>query len=269
MDVWLQYKTVVPLAIAIMFSILGGVEFGFVFGFIIMVAMVVIDHCYATPEECKVIKEAKQRSKPVIVTELDNHVAVFSYAIKVHNSGFIETKKGWIGCIARPSYDELPDVDVNAELSPEQKKKHVKKRDLCAKIRELTTRVAFLPSAKVPILFGTVGKVPLTNMSSVSTLTYSGIDGNFTVNFGKDKATTNKKDLTAQVLFPVSFTDMKAYFNQSWDENQVESQLKWAENAGIAKGKELMGGKPDKLARYLGLILIGVGLALIILGLFT
>jgi hypothetical protein len=271
-DVTFMYKIVFPLLVGMLFLIVGGVELGAMMGAVIYIMLEFADYAYWTPDEAKILKEAKRKGATVVVREQDNHVALFSYTVDVRSSGAVKTNDGWIGFIARPAYESFePEVQEQTNSLVDEKKKKVRKRDLISAIRKLTTSTAFLRSAKVPILFATEGKAVLTNIPTISNLTYANETGvhNIPEKVVAAEAVVSHSPPTFQVAFPVSFTDLKPHVPQTWDENEVQSDRRISEAIGAEEERERMQGKNDKKLFYFAIIVFIGGLVLAALAVFN
>ena len=228
------------------------------------------------PKEAKKIGNASKNRKDILLLAHDNGSLNVEPAWRTHNEGFEETKsegnkfkRRWSGAL--PQRNEITPVAVTPEYTegfvPDgkggQMKASVVDEEKTAKKQEITERLAqdinmratkslFFPGAKTRVWLGVKSRAILLNIEGLAEYQ---ITEELKAKIGDD--------------FLVDLRALRSMIaNSSWNESQINGQ----EEDKIMEGKVLAGTQNEdfkKLALYLGVLLIGIGMFVGMLYLFT
>ena len=216
---------------------------------------------FREPRESKKTTQSAHQRRDMLFLAGDNNAINVYNAFRVHHEGAVETRtvgkkfrQHYTGFLSRRSpIEKIVDVEPvrnekdEIDFAATQKKQDITEK-LASYINSLMTRGCYLPGAKVRVWFGVEPMALLTSILGIAGLEMTSELKNF---FG-DAFLVDVKALNMMVV------------GNSWKESQINAQ----EADKIEEGKVLAGTQNEdfkKLALYLGVLLIGVG---VFLGMF-
>lgn len=217
---------------------------GFPAMFFVTIALWAIDHIWLTPDESKIIKKAKRKKRPLVIHVGDEGYAKFEILETLGPEGYASTskksKQKWMGF--------FPRTPRSTEIEAEKKEAKI-----ASFINKLASKKAFLKDAKIPVWFAYTGKAVLTSLYNLAGI----------------KIMEERPKGNPSKAVVVDLQEIKALFDEPWDESQIRAQETDAYEEGSFTSKKFYGMDSMKMFVLPGMIIMGIlvlAIVLLVLG---